>query len=314
VSRFTIKVRRIVSALALLAVSMAPAASRTPPSSTRSSSARWRRSRCGPRSRQTSPRRSCSRPTRTSWASGRGGSRTTLVALLAGGPGGPAPGPKRRAADRAAAGPDWPRPPAASPPPPTPWAAPASRSPRSPASSPTPPTGPPPTPAGSPPPPKTIGKLGTSSAEIGEVLKAITSIAEQTNLLALNAAIEAARASEAGKGFAVVANEVKDLAQETARATEDISRRIGAIKTDTAAVTAIAEINTVIPQISDYSMTIAGAVEEQTATTNEMARSVDDAASGSTQIANVIAGVADAAGQLSALSDELRTLVGSFKV
>jgi len=142
----------------------------------------------------------------------------------------------------------------------------------------------------------TVTKLGTSSAEIGKVIKVITSIAQQTNLLALNATIEAARAGEAGKGFAVVANEVKELAKETAKATEDISQKIEAIQSDTkSAVAAIAEISTVINKINDYQNTIASAVEEQTATTNEMSRNVTEAAKGSTEIAQNIIGVANAA-------------------
>jgi methyl-accepting chemotaxis protein len=113
------------------------------------------------------------------------------------------------------------------------------------------------------------------------VIKVITSIAQQTNLLALNATIEAARAGEAGKGFAVVANEVKELAKETAKATEDISQKIEAIQSDTrSAVQAIAEISSIISKINDYQNTIASAVEEQTATTNEIARNVTEAAKG----------------------------------
>jgi methyl-accepting chemotaxis protein len=173
----------------------------------------------------------------------------------------------------------------------------------------------------------TVAKLGDSSAEIGNVVKVITSIAEQTNLLALNATIEAARAGEAGKGFAVVANEVKELAQETAKATEDIARRVQAIQGDTAAaVTAIEEISTIVAQISDRQTTIASAVEEQTATTNEMSRSVQEAASGSGQIADNItnvSGAADATTQaltqtrtavdeLSRMAADLRTTVGRF--
>jgi len=173
----------------------------------------------------------------------------------------------------------------------------------------------------------TVAKLGESSAEIGNVVKVITSIAEQTNLLALNATIEAARAGEAGKGFAVVANEVKELAQETAKATEDIARRVEAIQKDTnAAVGAIEEISSIVAQISDRQTTIASAVEEQTATTNEMSRSVQEAASGSTQIAENITGVSAAAGsttqaltqtrtavdELSRMAADLRTTVGRF--
>jgi methyl-accepting chemotaxis protein len=142
----------------------------------------------------------------------------------------------------------------------------------------------------------TISKLGESSAEIGKVIKVITSIAQQTNLLALNATIEAARAGEAGKGFAVVANEVKELAKETAKATEDISHKIEAIQGDTRrAIQAIAEISGIIHKINDYQNTIASAVEEQTATTNEITRNVSEAAKGSMEIAQNITGVASAA-------------------
>ncbi|MGY1602054.1 methyl-accepting chemotaxis protein [Geodermatophilus sp. SYSU D00815] len=173
----------------------------------------------------------------------------------------------------------------------------------------------------------TVAKLGESSAEIGNVVKVITSIAEQTNLLALNATIEAARAGEAGKGFAVVANEVKELAQETAKATEDIARRVEAIQHDTgAAVEAIAEISAIVAQISDRQTTIASAVEEQTATTNEMSRSVQEAAGGSGQIAENITSVSTAADsttqaltqtrtavdELSRMAADLRATVGRF--
>jgi methyl-accepting chemotaxis protein len=141
-----------------------------------------------------------------------------------------------------------------------------------------------------------ISKLGESSIEIGKVIKVITSIAEQTNLLALNATIEAARAGEAGKGFAVVANEVKELAKDTARATEDIGRKIETIQTDTnVAIDSIQRINQVIAQINDISTTIAGAVEEQTATATEMSRNVNEAAKGTAEIAENITAVAQAA-------------------
>jgi methyl-accepting chemotaxis protein len=143
---------------------------------------------------------------------------------------------------------------------------------------------------------QTISKLGESSAEIGKVIKVITSIAQQTNLLALNATIEAARAGEAGKGFAVVANEVKELAKQTAKATEEIGQKIEAIQGDTkGAVQAIAEISVVINQINDISNSIASAVEEQTVTTNEIGRNVSEAAKGTGDIAKNIAGVATAA-------------------
>jgi methyl-accepting chemotaxis protein len=167
----------------------------------------------------------------------------------------------------------------------------------------------------------TVSKLGESSAEIGNVVKVITSIAEQTNLLALNATIEAARAGEAGKGFAVVANEVKELAQETAKATEDIARRVQAIQGDTgAAVSAIEEISQIVAQISDRQTTIASAVEEQTATTNEMSRSVQEAAGGATSIATSISDVSTAAdattqalGQTRTAVDELSRMAGELR-
>ncbi len=175
---------------------------------------------------------------------------------------------------------------------------------------------------------QTITKLGQSSTEIGNVIKVITSIAQQTNLLALNATIEAARAGEAGKGFAVVANEVKELAKQTAKATEDISQKIEAIQTDTkSAVEATGEITAIINQINDFQYTIASAVEEQTATTNEIARNVAEAALGTSEIAKNIANVAEAAqsttasssntlksgGELAQLASDLQALVSRFK-
>lgn len=151
-----------------------------------------------------------------------------------------------------------------------------------------------------------VGRLGASSDEIGEVVKAITAIAGQTNLLALNATIEAARAGDAGRGFAVVAGEVGELAHETARATEDISRRVEAIQADIGgAVAAIAAIAGIVRTINEHQATIASAVEQQTATTNEMGRNVGDAARGSEEIASGIDTVAIAASTSSQVLGEV---------
>lgn len=175
----------------------------------------------------------------------------------------------------------------------------------------------------------TITQLGEASQEIGNVIKVISSIAQQTNLLALNATIEAARAGDAGKGFAVVANEVKELAKQTAKATEDITNRIGAIQESTkGAVSAIAAISKVIEQINSISMTIAAAVEEQTATTNEVSRVMQESSSaveGITQTVRTVSAAAqessqgagqtlDAAKGLSQLAASLRELIKKIEV
>ena len=176
---------------------------------------------------------------------------------------------------------------------------------------------------------QTITQLGASSQEIGNVIKVISSIAQQTNLLALNATIEAARAGDAGKGFAVVANEVKELAKQTAKATEDITNRIGSIQKDTqGAVDAIGGIAQFIEKLNGISMAIAAAIEEQTATTNEVARVVKESNKGVEGIAQVVKSVSEAAKQsssgaaqsldaaksLSLLAEKLKTLVKSIQV
>jgi methyl-accepting chemotaxis protein len=174
-----------------------------------------------------------------------------------------------------------------------------------------------------------VGRLSTSSAEIGDIIKLITSIAEQTNLLALNATIEAARAGDAGRGFAVVATEVKELAQETARASEDIAHRVQSVQHETeGAISVIESISAVVDKVNNYSGVIASAVEEQTATTSEIVRSVSDASTGSSEIARNISGIATAANEtsvgvntsrgatesLAAMSESLRQMVSQFQV
>ena len=138
-------------------------------------------------------------------------------------------------------------------------------------------------------------KLSESSVEIGQVLKVISGIAEQTNLLALNATIEAARAGEWGKGFAVVANEVKELAKQTTKATDEISTYINAIQGDTKDTQAsIKDISDIITRIDDILNTIASAVEEQATVTNEIVRNVSNSAAGVSVIAETIKSVAEA--------------------
>jgi methyl-accepting chemotaxis protein len=167
---------------------------------------------------------------------------------------------------------------------------------------------------------ETVAKLSESSAEIGEVVKVITAIAQQTNLLALNATIEAARAGEAGRGFAIVANEVKELAKETAKATEDIAAKVEAIQGDSrATIEAITRIDQIMGSINQAQATIASAVEEQTAATSEIGRNASEAATGSGEIARNIFRVAAAAQDATAgaakaqrAADELSSMAGDL--
>ncbi|MFN4243524.1 MAG: methyl-accepting chemotaxis protein [Tepidisphaerales bacterium] len=174
----------------------------------------------------------------------------------------------------------------------------------------------------------TFKQLGEASREIGKVVQVIVGIAEQTNLLALNATIEAARAGESGKGFAVVANEVKELAHQTKRATLDIEQKINAIQSSAdGAIKAIAEITEVINRINDFNTSVANAVEEQSATTNEMTRNMSEAARGSSEITQNISAIGTAtqatseaashtktaAAELSRMSAELSEIVSRFK-
>ena len=174
---------------------------------------------------------------------------------------------------------------------------------------------------------ETVSKLSDSSAAIGKVIKLITAVAQQTKLLALNATIEAARGGEAGKGFAVVANEVKELAKETASATEDIGHRVEAIQTDsTSVVAAIQQIGSIITDINAMQSSIAGAVDQQTITMSDIRRNAVSAAAGSDEITRNIEEVAKAAhgttsgacdaqtaaSDLARMASDLKTLVGRF--
>ncbi|OEJ69232.1 methyl-accepting chemotaxis protein [Magnetovibrio blakemorei] len=148
--------------------------------------------------------------------------------------------------------------------------------------------------------------LAEAANKIGEVVALITDIADQTNLLALNATIEAARAGEAGKGFAVVASEVKNLANQTAKATEEISNQIGGIQTATqGAVTAIGSIGGIINHINEITSAIAAAVEEQGAATSEIARNVEQASSGTQEVSSNISQVTMAASQTGSSASQI---------
>lgn len=160
---------------------------------------------------------------------------------------------------------------------------------------------------------KDIETLARTADEIGEVISLISDIAEQTNLLALNATIESARAGEAGKGFAVVANEVKALANETAKATDGISALILQVQGQTkSAVDAVSEIGAVINQLNETSASIAAAMEEQGATTQEVARNVDEAATGTGEVSSNIMGVTQASQEAGSAASQVTAAAGEL--